>query len=132
VIHQEAIRAAKREGKETDVIIEEVREDARKRLRGEEVPEEPEGAPEVREVEDVERILLEEEEEERLDEATPAEPGTEAPADRLSPYELEELKKDLQKRGVPPHEIDTIMKQAERLPRDLVDELLDSLDENGV
>ncbi|MFO7835350.1 MAG: hypothetical protein R6V83_01755 [Candidatus Thorarchaeota archaeon] len=132
VIHQEAIRAAKREGKETDVIIEEVREDARKRLRGEDVPEEPEGAPEVREVEDVERILLEEEEEERLDEVTPAEPGTEAPPDRLSPYELEELRKDLQKRGVPPHEIDTIMKQAERLPRDLVDELLDSLDENGV
>jgi len=131
VIHQEAIRAAKREDKETDVIIEEVREKARKRLRGEEIPEEAEEAPEVREVEDVERLLLKEEEPES--EGIPPEGLEEAPpSDRLSPFELEELRKDLESRGVPPHEIDNLMKQAERLPRDLVEDLLESLDENGV
>ena len=43
-------------------------------------------------------------------------------------YELEELRKELQAKGVEPHEIDTIIEQARDLPRDLVDELIKSLD----
>ncbi|MBD3158833.1 MAG: DUF2341 domain-containing protein, partial [Candidatus Lokiarchaeota archaeon] len=129
VIQQEAIRAAKRENKDTDAIIEEVREEARKQLRGEEIEEEPEDIPEVKEVEQVERLLLEEEISEKKIIAEEDE-ITERESDFLSPYELEELRKDLEKRGVPAHEIDTIIKQAERLSRDLVRELLASLDEN--
>jgi len=129
VIQQEAIRAAKRENKDTDAIIEEVREEARKQLRGEEIEEEPEDIPEVKEVGQVERLLLEEEIPEKKIVAEEDEIA-ERESDFLSPYELEELRKDLEKRGVPAHEIDTIIKQAERLSRDLVRELLASLDEN--
>jgi hypothetical protein len=46
----------------------------------------------------------------------------------MSMYELEELRRDLERRGVPPHEIDTIIEQAKELPRDLVDELVKSLE----
>ena len=48
--------------------------------------------------------------------------------DKLSPFELDELKADLLRRGIPAHEIDTIMGQAKILSRELVDELIKSLD----
>lgn len=130
VIEQEAIRAAKREDKEAETIIEEVREEAQKRLKGEEVEdEETDEVPEVKEIEKVERLLLEEEPpEEEFSEEEDEE--AQLASDFLSPYELEELREDLEKRGVPAHEIDTIIKQAERLSRGLVRELLASLDEN--
>ena len=47
--------------------------------------------------------------------------------DQLSQFEIEELQIDLKKRGVPAHEIDTIIEQAKTLPRDLVEELIKSL-----
>jgi len=59
---------------------------------------------------------------------TPKEEEVEIPSDRLSPFEIEELKKNLESRGVPLHEIDTILKQARQLPRDLVEELIESLE----
>jgi hypothetical protein len=132
VIHQEAIRAARRDGKTIDETLEWVRAEAASRLGAEAapIPSEVEEAPEE------ESIILppiEEEPEEPtieevIEEVTPPpEEEVVAPTDRLSQYELEELQKDLEKRGVPPHEIDTIMEQAKTLPRDLVEELIRSL-----
>ncbi len=46
----------------------------------------------------------------------------------MSIHEIEELRKDLERRGVPPYEIDTIIEQAKELPRELVDELVKSLE----
>ena len=46
--------------------------------------------------------------------------------DKLSTFELEDLRKDLVRRGIQAHEIETIMEQVRDLPRDLADELLKS------
>ncbi|MHA2056225.1 MAG: hypothetical protein ACW979_01215 [Candidatus Thorarchaeota archaeon] len=48
--------------------------------------------------------------------------------DRLSDFELEDLRKQLEKRGLPPEEIESIVKQAKNLPSALVDDLLKSID----
>jgi hypothetical protein len=140
VIMQEAIRAARREGKTVEEIIEDVTAEADKRLAGEReteieptVDEDSEVIPEPEEP--VERVFLPEEEE-----VTPVEPSVEPeePAatdedfsfssDMLSPFEIEELEKELREKGVPASEIDVILKQAKELPRDLIEELVKSLD----
>ena len=46
----------------------------------------------------------------------------------MSPFEIEELRKELIEKGVPLAEIDIILKQAEELPRELIEELIRSLD----
>ena len=132
VIMQEAIRAARRDRKTVEEVIASVERDAHKRLSGEEgVPVEP-----VEEVDTspVETVFLDEEKvtptpEEKI---TPKEETfeevTETTSEKMSMYELEELRRDLERRGVPPHEIDTIIEQAKELPRDLVDELVKSLE----
>ncbi len=136
VIYQEAIRAARREDTTVEEIVEKVRNDAKRQISGEEI--ERISAPEEA-VPD--RVLLSEEDE--IEEPTEFEvegpddvleediSGAKEilPDDRLSPFELEELKKDLEKRGVPAHEIDTIIDQAKNLPRELVEELVRSLGE---
>ena len=48
--------------------------------------------------------------------------------DRLSDFELEDLRKQLEKRGLPPEEIGSIVKQAKNLPSALIDDLLKSID----
>ncbi|MFW9968031.1 MAG: hypothetical protein ACFFEA_12830 [Candidatus Thorarchaeota archaeon] len=48
--------------------------------------------------------------------------------DRLSEIEIENLRKELKKRGLPKEEIESIIKQARNLPSALVDELLKSID----
>ena len=60
----------------------------------------------------------------------PIEEAPEAKSDRMSTLEIEELRRDLERRGVPPYEIDTILEQARDLPRELVEELVKSLEEN--
>ena len=132
VIHQEAIRAARRDGKTIDETLAWIAAEAASRLGAEAAP-----IPSGEEVTEEEPIILLPEEE--VPEEKPVEEVTEEvkepveeevekpPSDRLSQYELEELQKDLEKRGVPPHEIDTIMEQAKTLPRDLVEELVKSL-----
>jgi hypothetical protein len=136
VIHQEAIRAARRDGKTIEQVLEDVSAEASARLRGAE-----ETAIISEEIRPEERIFLTEDEtgvtpdtvdkteEEKVDIAR--EIRTEEPVsitEKLSDYEIEELRKDLQAKGVEPHEIDTIIEQARELPRDLVDELIKSLD----
>jgi hypothetical protein len=48
--------------------------------------------------------------------------------DRLSDFEIEDLRKQLEQRGLPTEEIDSIVKQARNLPSALVDDLLKSID----
>jgi hypothetical protein len=134
VIHQEAIRAARTEGKTVDEMLEWIRAEACRRLGAEVAPEPTiEEAPEevsviLPPIEEVpEKPPVEEVPEVVEEEKPPVEKEVTKPTDRLSQYELEELQKDLEKRGVPPHEIDTIMEQAKTLPRDLVEELIKSL-----
>ncbi|MCF2136311.1 MAG: DUF2341 domain-containing protein [Candidatus Thorarchaeota archaeon] len=138
VIHQEAIRAARRDGKSVDEVLQELEQAAKKRLGDMEsgdyisAPEEEAAG---------ERIILRSEPETPTEPETvfrqpSAEPEVSMPvepevtptlSDRLSPFELSELKKQLEARGVPPQEIDTIVEQAKDLPRELVDELVRSL-----
>ncbi|MFW9892375.1 MAG: hypothetical protein ACFFFO_09245, partial [Candidatus Thorarchaeota archaeon] len=48
--------------------------------------------------------------------------------DRLSDFEIEDLRKQLEERGIPPEEIESIVKQARNLPSALIDDLLKSID----
>ncbi len=137
VIVQEAIRAARRENTTVEAILEEVQAMAAKRVAGEARGEDIEESEleEEEEEPEVERVILEDRkptDDKRA--GTPDEDESKAEEDftisedRLSPYEIDELKKDLEAKGVPAHEIDTILKQVRELPRDLVDELVKSLD----
>ncbi|MFW9793295.1 MAG: hypothetical protein ACFFEE_03245, partial [Candidatus Thorarchaeota archaeon] len=143
VIMQEAIRAARREGKTVEEIIDELAAEASKRLAGEKeieaVPDEEAVLLEPEEVEEaeVERVFLPEEDEVPKVSVTPTPEEPTMPdeqmdiiftSDMLSPFEIDELKKDLEEKGVPASEIDIILKQAKELPRELVEELLRSLD----
>ncbi len=126
VIVQEAIRAARRENTTVEQILEDVQAMAAKRVAGETKGEgvEEEVEDEEQEVERVilgDRIPSDERERTREEDVVLAD-------DKLSPYEIDELRKDLEAKGVPAHEIDTILKQARELSRDLVDELVRSLD----
>jgi hypothetical protein len=132
VIMQEAIRAARRDGKTIEEILVVLEQEAKRRLGGDE-----EAKPiEVVEPESVDTVFLEEEEKvtvtrddktTRIDKDEPEE-VTEATSDKMGLYEIEELRRDLERKGVPPHEIDTIIEQAKELPRELVDELIKSLE----
>jgi hypothetical protein len=126
VIMQEAVRAARREGKTPEEVLEALRNEARRRLSGEEAIE---PSLLVDYVEDESALLVGKEEPEKKEEpeAPPPEDEVREPSEKLSQYELEELRKELESRGVPPHEIDTIMEQARVLPRELVEELVRSL-----
>ncbi|MHA2396048.1 MAG: hypothetical protein ACXAC0_05040 [Candidatus Thorarchaeota archaeon] len=132
VIMQEAIRAARREGKSVDEILDELKKEAKQKLAGEEAETVPEGVA-VEEPE--EPVFLVPEEVEPVTEAaiTPEEPTEPTEdisfsSDQLSPFEIEELRKELIEKGVPIAEIDILLKQASELPRDLVEELVRSLD----
>ncbi|MHA2210237.1 MAG: hypothetical protein ACXABV_13820 [Candidatus Thorarchaeota archaeon] len=127
VIMQEAVRVARREGKTPEEVVEEVRIDALRRVSGEEALFEAGILVKDEEEESVRLVAEEEPEEEVEPEIAPPEDEPEEPSDKLSQYELEELRKELESRGVPPHEIDTIMEQARVLPRELVEELVKSL-----
>jgi hypothetical protein len=130
VIMQEAIRVARREGKTVEEAIADVEVAARRRLGGEEeLAAEKEAA--------VERVFLDDEGPEEVTPKEPTEdvepevtPEVEEPvSERMSPHEIEELRRELEKKGVPPHEIDTIIEQARTLPRELVEELVKSLED---
>ncbi|MCK5302559.1 MAG: hypothetical protein KAJ96_05395, partial [Candidatus Thorarchaeota archaeon] len=135
VIHQESIRVARIENKTPKEVVEEIAKEAMKRLAGEEAVEAPAIdpgialaepmilTPEDETTEDVIAAISREAEDAFVEGAEGVTPSS----DRLSDHEIKELKKSLEQRGVPPHEIDTILEQAKSLPRDLVDELVKSL-----
>ncbi|MFX1261580.1 MAG: hypothetical protein ACFFAZ_05800 [Promethearchaeota archaeon] len=125
VIEQEAVRAARREGKTVEEILEGVAAQAARQLEGveEEIPAPQILAVEPEVAEEVEApIVSEPEEVEEVTEVTME--------DRLSTFEIEDIKMELVRRGVPAHEIDTIIEQVKDLPRELVDELIESVDRN--
>ena len=143
VINQEAMRAARREGKTMEEVLQEIEKIAKARLgRGAPAaygrPEEAVGEAlilgremkEERPVPEVEALGTRPEPTEIAAPSIEAEEARPPVTDRLSPFELEELKRKLEARGVPPHEIDTIIDQAKNLPRELVDELIRSLIDN--
>jgi hypothetical protein len=130
VIEQEAIRAARREGKTVDQILSETEDEASRRISGDEVEVAVTTPTEIIEEPDVpEKVVstLEPIEEPELGEPIISEPSTDA-QDRLSMFEIEELRADLIRKGVPEYEINTLIEQAKTLPRDLVEELIKSLD----
>jgi hypothetical protein len=135
VIMQEAIRSARREGKDIEEILSDLRKEAQQRLAGEEGKKTPAGeaAEEPEEPEEPVLLLPEEEEPETEPttsavEPTPLSEGVSFTSDELSPFEIEELRKELLEKGIPLAEVDTILKQVEGLPRELVEELVRSLD----
>lgn len=132
VINQEALRTARREGKTLDQVMAELKVQAEKRMG--EAQGEKAGPEVVEEVPEERIILLPEKPKvpapagEGLRRAPPAAGAEEiVTGEKLSQYELEELKKQLEQKGVPAHEIDTIMEQAKKLPKYLIDELVKSL-----
>ena len=104
VISQEAIRVAKAQGKSVEQILQEVRDERKRRIGGTEGA--PIAAPEALEI-------LEEVKEEEV-----------APEDRLTEEELRIMRAELERRGLPAHEIEAIMSQAKELPRDVSEALL--------
>ncbi|MFW9793449.1 MAG: hypothetical protein ACFFEE_04030 [Candidatus Thorarchaeota archaeon] len=131
VINQEAMRVARREGKPIDEVLQVVEAEALRRLGAEE-----EVVPmDVIDKDLMEPVFLEEEEvvtpeePEVLEEEEVFEEVTDTTSEKMSLHEIEELRKDLERRGVPPYEIDTIIEQAKELPRELVDELVKSLED---
>ncbi|RDE11520.1 MAG: hypothetical protein C4K47_09810 [Candidatus Thorarchaeota archaeon] len=132
VINQEAMRVARRDGKTIDQVMSDLRAQAQRRV-GE--AEAGVAEPEAAEVVPEERIILRPAKPkaptpavEEVKKAPPTAGEEEiAPSEKLSQYELEELKKQLEQKGVPAHEIDTIMEQAKKLPKYLIDELVKSL-----
>ena len=136
VIMQEAIRAARRESKSVDDIMSELQADASKRLAGEEEHKAPRdvGVDELEEPEEEPVLLTPTEEEPEPEQVGGPEGPTRSiedfsfSSDYMSPFEIEELRKELLEKGVLPSEIDVILKQAGELPRELVEELIRSLD----
>jgi len=129
VIMQEAIRAARAEGKTVEEIVEEVERQATRMLSDPDATEDAE--PEVGEEVEERVFLVDEEVEDKVEEVdtedkTPTEEET-VKTEKLSTFEIDELKSELIKKGVPNHEIDMIIEQARQLPRELVDELVKSL-----
>jgi len=136
VIMQEAIRAARREGKTVEETIEQIKSEAALRLAGEEGKKVSEDIlvekPEELEEEPV--FLAPQKKKPEIErDITPDTPKVPTEdfsfsSDQMSPFEIEELRKELLEKGVPLAEVDIILKQAEQLPRELVDEFIRSLD----
>jgi hypothetical protein len=132
VIMQEAIRAARHDGKTVEETLAAIEQEAHRRLVGEEEVE----PVEVVEAEPEETVFLEEEKKVTVtpkEEVTPvdedeSEEVSDAISEKMSLHEIEDLRRDLERKGVPPHEIITIIEQAKELPRELVDELVKSLE----
>jgi hypothetical protein len=133
VIMQEAIRAARRDGRTIEETLAIIEQQASRRLGGDEEEVEPievidTGPVETVFLEDDEKVTVTPEKDVTPDDKEEFEEVTETITEKMSPYELEELRRDLERKGVPPHEIDTIIEQAKELPRELVDELVKSLE----
>jgi hypothetical protein len=111
VINQELIRVAGVQNKSIEQVLQEVVAERRRRIGGdttEAIPEvygEIEKETEVSEPEDEEGVSYEH---------------------KLREIELEEMAEELEKRGIPAHEIESFVAQARELPKDVVEMLLQS------
>jgi hypothetical protein len=132
VIMQEAIRAARRDGKTIEETLAIVEQEALRRLGGDEevkpIAVVDTGPEETVFLEEEKKVTVTPEDEVPRVKKDEFEEVTEATSEKMSMYELDDLRRDLERKGVPPHEIDTIIEQAKELPRELVDELVKSLE----
>ena len=108
VIGQEAIRVSGIQNKPVDQVMEEVVAERRKRIGA--------AAPEIKpDIYDTIEEEVTEEEEKGIDFEQ-----------QLREIELEEMAQELEKRGIPSHEIESFVSQARSLPKDIVEMLLQS------
>ncbi len=113
VITQESIKRGRAEGKAMEQVWDETRAQARAKIRGEELvekPPEPKAEPEP----------------EPTPEEAPEKPLDEL-LDKLAEHEIEVLREKLRRAGLPEHEVQNIVEQAKELPRELVDDLIESI-----
>ena len=110
VIKQEVIRVAGVQNKPLDQVMEEVVEERRRRIGGV-------AKPTITEVYEVA--------EEEAEGVEPEEEGIDFEY-RMREFELEEMASELEKRGIPKHEIESFISQARELPKDIVEMLLQS------
>ena len=110
VINQEVIRVAGIQNKSIEQVLEEVVEDRRRRIGGAAIPVKPE----------VYEVI-----EEDTEVAEPEEKGIDF-ENTMREFELEEMAIELEKRGIPKHEIESFISQARELPKDIVEMLLQS------
>ena len=127
VINQEAIRAARTKGITIEEVLEQLAAEASGKISATDEVKETKIAPE----EPVEERVFLDKEELKAEEPEPIieTPSDEVvvPTEKLSQFEIDELKAELIKKGVPIQEIDIIIEQARQLSRELVDELVKSL-----
>ncbi|MFW9887998.1 MAG: hypothetical protein ACFFER_07450 [Candidatus Thorarchaeota archaeon] len=134
VINQEALRVARLENRRFNEVLEDVASQARQRLVGDDIIA-------VSEIDtsaiDAEPLVLTEDkariefEEIRTEVEEPTEARKdEAPSEireYMKEYEIEELRLQLEARGLPREEVSMIIEQVRTLPRELVDDLIKSL-----
>ncbi|MFX1439782.1 MAG: hypothetical protein ACFFFD_05990 [Promethearchaeota archaeon] len=134
VIYQEALRVARLEHRRYEEVLEDVVSQARQRLVGEDIIAVSEIDTSAADAEPL--VLTEDKAKIEFDEIrTKVEEPTEARKDEapsdvreyMHAYEIEELRSQLEARGLPREEISVIIEQVRTLPRELVDDLIKSL-----
>ncbi|MFW9845344.1 MAG: hypothetical protein ACFFD6_01240 [Candidatus Thorarchaeota archaeon] len=110
VIMQEVGRVARRDGKTIEQVLEDVRLERQARVGGEAAPITLPGF----DIEEQEAALF-----------SPTE-VSEAAEDRLNEREIQEMRTGLLERGLPMHEVDSVVEQARSLPKDVAEMLLKS------
>ncbi|MFX0056305.1 MAG: hypothetical protein ACFFAD_15365, partial [Candidatus Hermodarchaeota archaeon] len=134
VINQEALRVARLEHRRYEEVLEDVASQARRRLVGDDIIA-------ISEIDsariDAEPLILTEEKAKIEFEEPPSEIDETIESRKDEPpvtvreymkeYEIEELRQQLEARGLPREEISVIIEQVKTLPRELVDDLVKSL-----
>jgi hypothetical protein len=121
VIYQEAMKRSKIEKKSMEKVLEETLEQARAQIDGKGIA--PVSEPVV-------------EEESIPEEAEPAQPDLskakdELPPELVSEEEVEQIRKRLVEAGISGNELEMIMTQVHELPKELVDDLIESILKRG-
>ncbi|MHA2117935.1 MAG: hypothetical protein ACW98J_03365, partial [Candidatus Thorarchaeota archaeon] len=134
VINQEALRVARHDRRPYEEVLEDVAIQARRRLVGDDIIAVSEIDPTMIDAEPL--VLTEEKAKIEFDEPLSevdeiADPEKDEPPvavrEYMKPYEIDELRIELEARGMPRDEVMVILEQAKTLPRELVDDLIKSL-----
>ncbi len=126
VIRQEAVRKAKAAGKDLDEFLQELEERTARKISREHGTLPSTTTKPKEEPEEIIPVELEKEPEEAPEKI---EYIPEHETEKLTEFELQNLRKELEEMGIEPGELDIIMTQARNLSRDLVDELIKTLKE---
>jgi hypothetical protein len=134
VINQEALRVARQDRRPYDEVLEDIATQARRRLIGDDIIAVSEIDSSMIDAEPL--VLTKEKPKIEFDEPPSevddtAEPKEDEPPvkhrEYMKAYEVEELRMELEARGMPREEVMVIVEQAKTLPRDLVEDLIKSL-----